>query len=413
MPSFEYLALDTAGREKRGVVDGETEEAARARLDARRLYVVRIAPGSSATAHQAANDTAPLLSRSIELRNHLSAKELTLFTRQLSTLVDVSPLEEALRTIATQAEKPRVRRVLESVHAGIVEGQRLARAMEREKKSFPPLYRAMISAGEGSGALPSILARLADLQERQAEVRGKVVTALTYPVMLTFVAIGVVCALMIFVVPQVVEQFDSVGQELPLLTRIVIGLSNFLANWWWALLLLIALAGFVLWRALQNPDFRLRFDRRILRLPVIGRLTRDLHAARMARTLATMIGSRLPVLEGLTLTAKTVRNAAQREASEQVAEAVRQGGSLSSGLRKVDIFPPLLVYMAASGETSGQLDAMLERAADYLEREFDSFTSAMLSLLEPAIIIAMGVIVTLIILAILLPILQLNTLAAA
>ncbi len=412
MPSFDYLALDTAGREKRGTIDGETVDAARERLDARRLYVVRIAPGSGG-ASKAANDTTPLLSRPVELRKNLSAKELTLFTRQLSTLTDVSPLEEALRTIAMQAEKPRVRRVLETVHGGVVEGQRLARAMERERTSFPPLYRAMIAAGEGSGALPNILSRLADLQERQAEVRGKVLTALAYPIMLTIVAIVVVFALMIFVVPQVVEQFDSVGQDLPLLTRVVIGLSNFLANWWWVLALVIGLAGFGLWRALKNPDFRLRFDRRLLRLPLIGRLVRDLHAARMARTLATMIGSRLPVLEGLSLTAKTVRNAALREASEEIAESVRQGGSLSTALRKTDIFPPLLVYMASSGEASGQLDIMLERAADYLEREFDAFTSAMLSLLEPAIIIVMGAIVTLIVLAILLPILQLNTLAFA
>lgn len=412
MPSFDYLALDTAGREKRGMVDGETVEAARARLDARRLYIVRIAPGLGRPSAEA-NTTTSLLSRPITLNPNLSSKEMTLFTRQLATLISVSPLEEALRTIAHQAEKPRVRRVLEAVHAGVVEGQPLARAMEHEEKSFPPLYRAMIAAGEGSGALPNILLRLADLQERQAEVRGKVFTALAYPAMLTIVAIGVVFALMIFVVPQVVEQFDSVGQQLPLLTRIVIGLSSFLANWWWALLLGVAAISFGLWRALQNPDFRLRFDHRILRLPVIGRLTRDLHAARMARTLSTMIGSRLPVLEGLTLTAKTVRNAAQRQASEEVIDAVRQGGSLSAAMRKTDIFPPLLVYMASSGEASGQLDIMLERAAEYLEREFDSFTSAMLSLLEPAIIIVMGVIVTLIILAILLPILQLNTLALA
>jgi general secretion pathway protein F len=411
MPSFDYLAIDPAGREKRGTVDGESLDDARARLDARRLYVVRIARGTGAAPQVAANDTTPLLSRSIELRNHLSSKELTLFTRQLATLVDVSPLEEALRTIALQAEKPRVRKVLDAVHGGVTEGQRLARAMEREKKSFPPLYRAMIAAGESSGALPQILTRLADLQERQAEVRGKVLTALAYPIMLTFVAIAVVVALMIFVVPQVVEQFDTVGQELPLLTRIVIGLSNFLAGWWWAILIVLALAGFGFWRALQNEDFRLRFDRRVLRLPIIGRLVRDLHAARMARTLATMIGSRLPVLEGLTLTARTVHNRAQRQASEEIAEAVRQGGSLSAALRRAEIFPPLLVYMASSGEASGQLDVMLERAADYLEREFDAFTQATLSLLEPAIIIVMGAVVTLIILAILLPILQLNTLA--
>ncbi|MBC2778078.1 type II secretion system inner membrane protein GspF [Parasphingopyxis marina] len=411
MPSFDYLAIDPAGREKRGTVDGESLADARQRLDARRLYVVQIAQGTGARPRAAANDTTPLLSRSIELRKHLSAKELTLFTRQLATLVDVSPLEEALRTIALQAEKPSVRRVLDAIHSGVTEGQRLSRAMEREKKSFPPLYRAMIAAGESSGALPTILTRLADLQERQAEVRGKVLTALAYPIMLTFVAIAVVFALMIFVVPQVVDQFDSVGQELPLLTRIVIGLSSFLANWWWAILIVLALAGFGLWRALQNDDFRLRFDRRVLRLPILGRLIRDLHAARMARTLATMIGARLPVLEGLTLTARTVHNRAQQKASEEIAEAVRQGGSLSAAMRKSDIFPPLLVYMASSGEASGQLDTMLERAADYLEREFDAFTQATLALLEPAIIIVMGAVVTLIILAILLPILQLNTLA--
>lgn len=412
MPSFDYLALDTAGRERRGSVSGASIDEARARLDARRLYVVRIAPGSGAAPQRAANDATPLLNRSISLRSSLTGKELTLFTRQLATLVQVSPLEESLRTIALQAEKPRVRKVLDAVHAGVVEGQRLARAMEREKKSFPPLYRAMISAGESSGSLPTILTRLADLQERQAEVRGKVLTALAYPIMLTFVAIAVVVALMIFVVPQVVEQFDDVGQQLPLLTRIVIGLSNFLAGWWWALLLVLALAGGGLWRALRQPRFRLGFDRWLLRLPVIGRLIRDLHAARMARTLSTMIGSRLPLLEGLSLTSGTIHNSALRQASEQITESIRQGGSLSAALRRAEIFPPLLVYMASSGEASGRLDTMLERAADYLEREFDSFTSAMLSMLEPAIIVVMGVIVTLIVLAILLPILQLNTLAA-
>lgn len=413
MPDFDYLALDTSGREKRGSVSGETIDEARARLDARRLYVVRIAPGSGGAPREAANDSTPLMSRSVSLRRHLSSKELTLFTRQLATLIAVSPLEESLRTIALQAEKPHARRVLDAVHAGVVEGQRLARAMEREKGSFPPLYRAMIAAGESSGALPTILERLADLQERQAQVRGKVMTALAYPAVLTVVAITVVVALMIFVVPRVVEQFDSIGQQLPLLTRIIIGLSAFLTNWWWAILIVLALAGVGLWRGLQNREFRMRFDRWLLRLPVIGRLIRDLHAARMARTLATMIASRLPLLEGLKLTSGTVHNAALRQASEEITESIRQGGSLSAALRRSDIFPPLLVYMANSGEASGQLDIMLERAADYLEREFDSFTSAMLSLLEPAIIVVMGVIVTLIVLSILLPILQLNTLVAS
>ena len=416
MPSFNYLALDTSGRERRGSVSGSSIDDAKKRLDARRYFVVRIEPAGAMS--QAANENtslgrnAPLLGRSVSFRKHLTSKQLTLFTRQLATLVEVSPLEESLKTIARQSEHDLVRRVLDNVQAGVTGGQSLARAMEREKDSFPSLYRAMIAAGERSGSLPTILTRLAELQERQAEIRGKVLSALAYPIMLTIVAIVVVIALMMFVVPQVVEQFDSVGQQLPLLTRMVIGLSNFLVNWWWILLMLAALAAIGFWLAMKDEAFKLRFDGWLLRLPLIGRLTRDLHAARMARTLATMMQSRLPLLEGLTLTTKTVKNAALRKASEEIAESIRQGGSLSAALKRTDTFPPLLVYMANSGEAAGRLDIMLERAADYLEREFDSFTASALSLLEPAIIVIMGGVVTLIILAILLPILQLNTIAA-
>ena len=213
----------------------------------------------------------------------------------------------------------------------MVEGRRLSDAMGREPASFPPLYRAMVAAGEGSGTLPAILERLADLLERQAQVRGKVLSTLAYPIVLAIVAAFVVFALMIFVVPKVVEQFEDVGQQLPLLTRIVIGLSNFLAGWWWALLLAgrarpSSLGG----RALKDEGLRMRFDRLLLRLPLIGRLIRDLHAARMARTLSTMVASRLPLLEGLKLTTETVHNRALRAASAEIAETVRTGGSLSA-----------------------------------------------------------------------------------
>jgi general secretion pathway protein F len=230
-------------------------------------------------------------------------------------------------------------------------------------------------------------------------------------VVLAIVASLVVFALMVFVVPKVVEQFEDVGQELPLLTRIVIGLSDFLANWWWALAAGLVACALIGARALRDEALRLRFDTWLLRLPLIGRLLRDLHAARMARTLSTMVASRLPLLEGLKLTTETVHNRALRAASVDITEAIRTGGSLSAALRRAQVFPPLLVYLAASGEAAGKLDVMLERAADYLEREFDGFTSTALSLLEPAIIIVMGGIVAVIVLSILLPILQLNTLA--
>ena len=404
MSSFDYLALDTAGRERRGLVEASSADDARARLSGRKLYVVRVEPAGAAPP--------PLLSKRLLGRRKLGAKQLTLFTRQLATLVQVSPLEEAVRTIGRQAEREEVRAVLSSVHAAVVEGRRLSEAMKREQASFPPLYRAMVSAGESSGTLPQILERLAELLERQAQVRGKVLSALAYPVILAIVATFVVFALMVFVVPKVVEQFEDVGQELPLLTRMVIGLSDFLANWWWALILAAVAAALLAAKALQDEALRLRFDRRLLRLPIAGRLLRDLHAARMARTLSTMVASRLPLLEGLRLTTETVHNRALRAASAEITESIRTGGSLSVALRRAAVFPPLLVYLAASGEASGKLDIMLERAADYLEREFDGFTATALSLLEPAIIVVMGGLVALIVLSILLPILQLDTLAS-
>ena len=402
---FDYLAIDTRGAEKRGHVAADSVDAARARLDRQRLYVVRLEPGSPPPA------TSRALFGLALGRPRMRAKQLTLFTRQLATLNRVSPLEESLRTITRQTEQEGVRAVVATVHAGVVEGRRLADAMAREPKSFPPLYRAMVSAGESSGSLPTILDRLAALLERQAEIRGKLITALAYPIILAVVALGVVTALMIFVVPQVVEQFDTVGQALPWLTRFVIGLSDVLVRWWWLMLLVAGAAGVGVWQALRDPGVRLAFDTRLLRVPLLGRLLRDLHAARMSRTLSTMVASRLPLLEGLTLTASTIHNRRLKAASDEIADAIRGGGSLSSAMRRTGVFPPLLTYLAASGEAAGRLDEMLERAADYLEREFDRFTATALSLLEPAIIVVMGGIVATIVLSILLPILQLNTLA--
>ena len=405
MAEYDYIAIDPAGKERKGSVKAATIDDARARLDARKLFVVRLEAGAAEVARKRAG---------LSLRApRLSGKELTLFTRQLATLIEVSPLEEALRTIGRQSEHGHVQIIVGKVHSGVMEGRRLADALGAEPRSFPPLYRAMISAGESSGSLPTIMERLSDLMERQAVIRSKVLTAIAYPSVLAVFAVAVVAALMIFVVPKVVEQFDTVGQDLPLLTRMVMGLSAFLAGYWWLLAILMVLGAVGFWRALKVEGFRYRFDGMMLRLPLLGRLIRDLHAARMARTLSTMVASRLPLMEGLVLTTQTVHNRVLRQASEEIVEAIRGGGSLSAALRRAGVFPPLLVYLAASGESAGRLDTMLERAADYLEREFDSFTSAALAMLEPVIIILMGGIVAVIILSILLPILQLQSLTGA
>ncbi len=340
----------------------------------------------------------------------IGGNALSLITRQIATLARVVPLEEALRTVAMQIEKEPVRRVLLKVHTGLIEGFRLSEAMARQGRAFPPLYRAMIAAGESSGALPEILDRLADLLERQQQIRGKVQTALIYPAALAATAITVVIALMTFVVPRVVEQFESMHRTLPLLTRIVIFLSESMRNWGWLFLIFLAVAIVALVRGLRNPAMRRKTDALILRLPLIGKLIRNVAAARLARTLATMTASGLPVVEGLTLTARTLGNMVVWEAVEKMAIAVREGGSLSASMRQAGVFPPVLVHMTASGEASGRLSPMLASAADYLERDFNTFTSTLLSLLEPAIIIVMGALVTVIVLSILLPILQINTL---
>ena len=402
MAAFDYVAVDAGGRTVTGALAAPDEDAVRAVLARRKLMPLEVTTARSGTRVEPAGPRKAA---------KLDAKTLALTTRQLSTLVSVAPIEEALRTIALQADRPAVRRVLDGVHAGVMEGRRLSDAMALQGQAFPPLYRAMVSAGETSGALGPILERLADGLERDQVVRGKVVTALVYPIVLAVVALGVITAMMTFVVPKVVDQFDSMNQTLPLLTRLVIGVSHLMRDWGWLLALFLGTGGLVGAVFLRNPEIRLRVDTALLKLPLIGRLTRDLHGARMARTLSTMIAAGLPVLEGLIITARTVSNRRLRLATETMADAVREGGGLSAAMRRADVFPPILVYMTVSGESSGRLEPMLERAADYLEREFSTFTAVMLSLLEPAIIVVMGGVVALIVLSILLPILQINTLA--
>lgn len=406
---YAYVAVDAKGREMRGHVHADDPAAARRRLERRNLLPVELTEVARKPAAANAVERPSLGART----PRFSMKQRLLFTRQLATLLRVSPLEEALRTLARQADKPEARRIVTTVADGIVEGRRLADAMALEPHSFDPLYRALISAGEQSGTLPDQLDRLATLLERQAETRGKLVSALAYPAVLTIVAIGVVIALMIAVVPKVVEQFEDVGQQLPFITRAVIAISDFMSTWWWAAALLLSALLSALLVALRGEAFRLKFDAGLLRLPLLGRLMRELNAARMARTLASMIDARLPLVEGLNLTAPTVHNRALRAAVVQMERELREGSTLAGAMRRTDLFPPLLLHIAASGERAGQLGPMLGQGADMLEREFDQFTAGMLALLEPLIIIVMGAIVALIVLAILLPILQLQSLIGA
>lgn len=405
MPTFEYSAIDRKGRRLSGRVSAPSPERARRVVEGRGLVVVAVADGATPAPRSRA--AKPALGR------RLGLKTLSTVTRQLSSLAAVAPLEEALRTLRDQADRRALREVLTVTHQGVVEGSRLSDAMSGAGNAFPPAYRAMIRAGEGAGALPQVLARLASLAEAQQDVRGRLASAIVYPAVLAVVALLVVIGLMTFVVPKVVDQFNASGRDLPALTEAVIGLSNLFLNWGWLIAIVAVGLGFAAAGALASPAVRLSVDRALLGAPVAGRLVRDMEAAGFARTLATMVASGVPVLEGVQLVAGSSRNAVFREAAAQIAASVREGGSLSGAMRSAGVFPPLLVYFAANGEAAGRLDVMLESAAEYLEREFRTASSVALSLLEPAIIVIMGGVVCLVILSILLPILQINTLTVS
>lgn len=404
MPAFEYEALDAKGLLKTGVVSADSARLARRELRQIKLMPVRIAP----VAMRAEGFSLRILNR----RPTLKPAALMLLTRQLATMIGAAaPLEEALHTIALQAEDKTVRGILLAVRTSVTEGQRLADAMAQYPQAFSPLYRALIAAGEMSGSLGTVLERLADHLEKTERLRAKVTTALIYPIVLSAVAAAVIMILMTFVVPKVIDQFDSLGQELPLLTRILIFVSEALSSYGLAMLTLVIAAGVLFARALRQPAFRRRVDAALLALPVIGKLLRGLYAARLARTLGTLVASGSPITEGLAAAKETVSNLVLADAVAAVGVSIREGASLSQALRRTGLFPPMVVYMSAVGESTGRLDMMLTKAAEHLEREFETFTTAAIGLLEPLIVVLMGGVVAMIVLAILLPILQLNSIA--
>ena len=404
MAAFEYEAVDMAGKPRRGVVSADSARLARQELKRRKLFPTRLT--AAARKGQAKSRF------NIELGAAIGQKDLTLLTRQLATLVTAAaPLEEALHMMAMQAEKPRIRDTLLAIRSRVTEGYRFSEALAAEPRSFGSLYRSMTAAGEVSGSLGPVLERLADHLEKAQRLRAKITTALAYPIFLSLVAVGVISALMTFVVPKVVDQFTDMGQELPGITLVMIGISHFMRGFGPLLLLGLVAGGLTFARALRRDGFRRKVDTALLRLPILGRLMGNLQTARFARTLSTLIASGCSVVESLRAAEQILHNRVFREAVADISTQVVEGASLSAALKRSRAFPPMIAYMAASGENSGKLDEMMGKCADYLEREFEDFTAAALSLLEPAIIILMGGVVATIVLSILMPILKLNTLA--
>ena len=345
------------------------------------------------------------------LRPRIKHKNLTQATRQLSILIDAAtPVEEALKITALQFKNSFIKTTLLSVRSQVMEGLRLSDALKSHPTSFSELYIAMVASGETSGRLASVLSRLADDLERAQKIKQKVRGATAYPIVLSIVALTIVVVLMVVVVPKVVQQFDSFGQDLPTLTTVVIVLSEWMQQW--GLILLISMcACFLLFsRLLRQVTFRLRWDKMLLSLPVISKIIKDMNAARFSRTMSGLVDSGTPILTALEVSSHTLQNSIMKKAVVDAALKVNEGLTINNALRDANVFPQIVIQMIAGGEVSGDLSGMLAKSAEYLEDEFSSSTDVFLSLLEPLIIILLAGVILLIIGAIFMPILQLNTL---
>jgi len=400
MPSFRYEALDPEGRSRYGSIDAGNPRAARDALRAQGLAPVEVSA-------DAANDS----NAGARWRRGLSADDVSLVTRQLATLLaSGSPLEQALAAVGQQAERPAVKHTLERVRAGVVAGQGLAAAMAAEPQTFSALYRGLVAAGSETGRLAAVLGRLADYLEARQALRQKIGLALFYPTLVAVIAIAVIAALMFYVVPQVVAVFQQSRQTLPWLTRALIGFSAFLRATWWiwlAAIAGIAAAAAGAWRA---DATRAALQRALMRMPIAGRLLVGLDTARFASTLAILVASGAPLLRALDAASGVVWLIPMRNAARAVSTRVQQGVTLSRALEETEAYPPLLVHLVASGEASGQLPAMLERASAQQEREVERRLAWATALIEPLMIVLLGAIVLVLVMAVMLPIVSMNQL---
>jgi len=402
LSAFEYTALDAAGKERRGVLEGDTVRHIRSQLRDLGLLPVTV---TEVVAQEKVKHTG------FSLGTGVSTSDLTLMTRQIATLAKAGlPLEETLLAVSQQSEKARVQTVLRGVRAKVMEGHTLADALREFPRVFPEIYRATVSAGEQAGHLDEVLERLADYTENREVIRQKVVGAMVYPIALTVMCFLIISVLLVYVVPKVTEVFDSYKTALPLATRVLIAVSDFARHYGvYALVVVVALA-FLVRRQLQQPATRTRFGALQLRLPIVGRLVRGFNTARFTRTLSILSGSSVPVLEALRIAGEVVTNLPMRDAIATATARVREGAPIGRSLAASRLFPPMSIHLISSGESSGQLDSMLERAAQNQERELDGLLTTLMGLLGPLMIVGMGVFVIGIVFAMLVPIFHMNEL---
>lgn len=401
MPTFRYKAYNASGATVTGSIEADSERQALAQLKGKGLL--------PREAHEeGATDTA---ATSFSFQRGVSAADLSLFTRRLATLVASSvPLYEAMGSLHEQEENGALKRVLARVSARIAEGASLSRAFAAEPRVFGESYVSMVAAGEASGALDAVLDRLADFLEEQEQVRGRVTSALAYPILMVLVGGGVMLFLLTAVIPKIVVIFEDSKAALPLITIALIKLSHFLRGWWW-LPAGMAIASVPLYRkAMLRDNLRLKRDELLLKIPLAGGMLQRLILSRFARVLGLLLASGVPIIRALEITSEVLVNRVYRGFLREVMEEVAQGGSLSGSLRKSPLFPPLLVHLAGVGEKSGALEAMLLKAGIAYEREFNSRLTRLMGLMEPLLVLAMGVAVGIVVMAVLLPIFEMNQL---
>ncbi|PWW35769.1 general secretion pathway protein F [Idiomarina loihiensis] len=403
MAAFEYQAVEASGRKKKGVLEADTERQVRQLLREKGLMPLTIQPAADQDRKKTLQPRFGLPQRKVK------AQDLALITRQLSTLVGSAlPIEQALLAVADQTEKPRLKKLLMSVRSKVVEGYGLAEAMSEFPGVFDSLYTAMVAAGEKSGHLDTVLDELANYTEQRQHMKSQLTQALIYPLMLTLVAIGIVVFLLVSIVPQIVDNFSTMGQDLPPTTLAMIAISEFLQNWGLWLLIGIALVLVAFNQWLRNEKNRLKYHRRLLKLPMLGKVIRGVSTARFARTLSILTSSAVPLLDGLRITSSVIGNLAIRQAVDEAAGRVREGASMRGALQETGLFPPMMLHMIAAGEKSGELEQMLKRSADNQDKEFENLVSVSLKVFEPVLIVTMAGIVFFIVLSIIQPILQLN-----
>jgi general secretion pathway protein F len=404
MGAFEYTALDTAGRSRKGVIEGDTARHVRSLLRERQLLPLTVE-------QVAAQESRRQRGSRFGFARGVSASDLSLMTRQLATLSKAGlPLEEALLAVSQQTEKPRVQSILLGVRAKVVEGHTLATGLADFPRVFPEIYRATVSAGEQSGHLDAVLERLAEYTESREEMRQKVMGAMLYPLVLTVMCFGIVSILLTYVVPKVIEVFEVNHAKLPLATRILVGFSNFMRDYGIWLLIVLAVAIFLFSRALRSRNNLRRFHLTLLALPLAGRILRGFNTARFTRTLSILVASAVPVLDSLRISSEVVTNLPMQDAVNEAAARVREGAPIGRSLAASRLFPPMTIHLISSGESSGELQAMLERAASNQERELEGLLGALVGLLGPLLIVGMGLVVMGIVFAMLLPIFEMNQL---